>query len=312
MRIKNRLFPYPVLNNNKQLSDYKSGVNFELSFNADNGVEKDNTLFFKDIHIQSSDELLTKLLEENRVKGVLIIECSESIFREKYELTAMPKDIIIPIDKFKGDVEISAFVYAAEDINEFANENFLSDYTGYNFKVDKYCILAADDGFIIKVNKEPETVNKKSSIFTITCKRDVDDNLITYQMGERKIIIYLPEKYYNSYNVIKTDEHFLNASFATIAIPVLTECLMNIRNKISADGSDATIDDACIEYGWFRSVYNAYRREKNRDLTEDVFFDTNPMEIAQIVLNNASCNGIEDINTVVIGTYKNREEDSDE
>ena len=299
MRIKNRLFPYPVLNNDKRLSDYKEDLYFELSFNNKQEVLVDDSIYLKDVYLKTNDKYLSSLLEKGRIKGALIVECSSTVFREKYEITNEPEDIIIPSDLFNNDIEISAFVYAVEDIDEYSDSGFLEDYAGLRFRIEKYCILAADDGFAIKINKQPETESKKSSIFTIVCDYTHDDDIIRYSMSNRKIIISLPEKHYQSYNAVKYNEKFLNASFATIAIPVLIECLEEIK-KLVGQSEEKSLVDICFEYPWFRSVCDAYKREKGVELTEDLLLnEMTPFDLAQIVFDCASCGSLTDIRSVV-------------
>ena len=312
MRIRNRLFPYPVLNNNSNFSDYTNQTTFELSFDNTEDVHIDDYLVFKNMCLKTNDAFLRILLKEGKVKGILIVECSSTVYREKYEISAEPKDIKIPINHFNGSIEISAFIYASEDIDEYTNRNFAKDYDKYRFKIEKYCILAADDGFVVNINNQPKTENKKSSIFTIIPDLESEDDLIHYSMssGERKITLILPEKYFKYYNTIKQNDIFLNASFAILAIPVLQECLINIQKEMLEE--EKTIEDICFDYPWFRSVRNAYKREKSTELTDDLFkYDTIPMELAQIVFNNTSCKGISDIYSVIVNdTNDTNEEDN--
>lgn len=311
MRLRNRLFPYPVLNNNKKLSDYNADSVFELCFDNETGIKVDKDLVLKNVCFRSNDNYLTSLLKKGSLKGVLIIECSNSIFREKYEIAYEPRTITIPIDKFSGNIDISAFVYATEDINDYSSSSFLNDYIGSVFEVEKYCIVAADDGFSVKVENQPENESRKKSIFTVTCDHDNDDDLIRYVMNARKIVIYLSEKNYQHYNAIKHNELFFNVSFATLAIPVLTECIMNLQNEFKRN-AESTLEDVCLVYPWFRSVCNAYEREKGGILTNEQFReDVKPVELAQIVFGNASCNGISDLFGVVTGA-SNEKEDEDE
>ncbi len=312
MRIKNRLFPYPVLNNNKRLSDYKRDMSFELSFDSGQDVFVDNCIYLKDVCLKTNDEYLGGLLKNGSIKGVMVVECSSTVFREKYEITSEPKDIKIPSDVFNDDIDVSAFVYAVRDIDDYSDSSFLDDYVNYHFKIEKYCILAADDGFTIKVNQQPETESKKASIFTIVCDRINEDDLIRYAMKNKKIVISLPEKHFQSYNAIKYNGQFLNASFATIAIPVLIECLTEIKNLVRQSGENS-LNDICFEYPWFRSVCNAYKREKGTELTEDLFMNNmTPFELAQIVFDCAPCDSLTDIRSVVAGSINNNLNGEDE
>ena len=311
MRIKNRLFPYPVLNNNKRLSDYNDKVVFELSFDKNEKIDADGYLYLKDVFLKSNSEYLMSLLSRKRVKGVLIVECSSTIYREKYDISDEPKDIRIPINSFNDDIDVSAFIYAADDIEDYSDSSFLNSYSGYHFKIEKYCILAADDGFKIEVNNQPENEDKRTSIFTIVRDSEKEDNIVRHSMGSRKILIYLPDKYYTCYNAIKYNDRFLNASFATIAIPVLLECIIKVKELLKQDDGK-TIDDICFEYAWFRSICKAYEREKGVSLTEhQLKEEVDPLELAQTVLNYASCNSVNDIYSVVTTGLSSKNEEND-
>ena len=85
MRVSNRLFPYPVLNHNKELSDYKKGVSFELVFEQSNEMLVDKNLKLDNIYIRSDDNYLNELSRSGKAKGALIVECSNSIYRQKYD-----------------------------------------------------------------------------------------------------------------------------------------------------------------------------------------------------------------------------------
>lgn len=315
MRIGNRLFPYPVLNNNRALSDYSKDVNFELVFDDSKELQEDGYLKLNNIHIQSNDKYLSQLARDGRVKGLLIVECSNSIFRKKYDVSFEPRDIEIPASDFAGEVQISAFIYAAEDIDDYIDPNFVSDYNGYHFKVEKYCVLAADDTLHVYVDNQPNADNRNSSIFTIIRGQE-DGNVMRCQSGVStgKIEIILPPKYYENYMALRLSPGLLNASFATIAIPVLTERLMDIQNRVKEEYLDNyTLDDICSEFRWFRAVMKAFERIKGYPLTvEHLKSEVHPMELAQIILNSSTCRCIEELSNFAIGTTADNEELSNE
>ena len=65
MRIGNRVFPYPVLNNIKYASDFKNTSDFELinTFTENSDVYRtSNSIVFKDIHFNLNDDELKSVL----------------------------------------------------------------------------------------------------------------------------------------------------------------------------------------------------------------------------------------------------------
>ena len=144
MRIGNRLFPYPVLNNVGHLSSYKEDSTFAIHFEVDEKgmpYRDDGNLIFKNLHLELNDSGLKQLVEQGKIKALLIVECSASIFRGKYEIRLEPHDLKIPLKLLKGKTDISAYVYANEEILNYHNDNFLEDYQGYIFNIEKYSIL---------------------------------------------------------------------------------------------------------------------------------------------------------------------------
>ena len=75
---------------------------------------------------------------------------------------------------------------------------------------------------------------------------------------------------------------------------------------------EATIEDIYLDNPWFRSVCNAYMRERGKKLDSDQFREIAPTELAQIVLNYALCNGINDIYDVVTGIVNQSEDEDNE
>ena len=162
MRIGKKLFPYPTLNNSKNITCFK---NCDFSLEYDDCDDEEN-LILKNAHIKVNDEVINKLLDESKLKATVIVECSSTIFRKSYDISRIPNDIIIPINNLREQVVISSFIYATENIN-FISPNFLDDYDGYSFDIEKYDIIAIDDGFTTRIEYDEDKDKKVSSIFSI-------------------------------------------------------------------------------------------------------------------------------------------------
>lgn len=283
MRIGNRIFPYPVLNHDITLSGYGLGATFELKFDGE-PLQRNEMLVFKNLHYEINEPILAEMIEQEKINGAFIVECSASTFREAFKITSNPIDLEIPLEKFKGTVVASCYLYANEDISDFKSDNFLEEYLGYSFEIDKFDILAVDDGVNFNVETDPSQYDKVSSIFTIVKRMD-DSKIMTYENREQHIAIYLPEEYYKSYEMIKTDSSYNNIAFAMFAIPTLTSCLCEL-------GEIESISDAEEKHAWFKAVCISFKRVTGNELTCEVFNDWNKLELAQIVLNNATCTGI--------------------
>ena len=166
MRKGKRLFPYPTINNSKVLTCYKNSV-YSLEYDD---LDDENNLLLKNVHIKIDNNQIVELISNGKAKVGLIVECSATIYRRIIEIGLEPKDISIPLSELRDKVEVSSFIYATED-QQYTNDDFLEDYSGYTFNIEKYEILAIDDGFTTKVEYDEKEDRKVSSIFSIIKKR---------------------------------------------------------------------------------------------------------------------------------------------
>ena len=296
------MFPYPILNNFDFASDYKKSSNYELinTFTENSDVYRtDNNIIFKDIHFNLEDKELKKLYEEGKIKSCLIVEASASVYREMFQLTPEPIDIIIPIHQLKGDVEVSSYIYACEDIAEYYSDGFVDDYKDYAINIEKYSIIAADDGFKFKVLANEKEDNKVSSIFMII-RKDENSDIMEYENSSDKIKIYLPEKHFKNYESLKMQSIYNNEFFSMLIIPVLTSCLFEVQIEANTNDDITDISDIAYTKSWFNSICLAYERETREKLTLDYFKECPPLKLAQLVLNNASLKGVEDFSALML------------
>lgn len=306
MQLGNRVFPYPVLNKNDNLSDYKESSTFMVSFDTNEDGSPyvvDGKVIFKNLHYTITDDSLKELIEEEKLKGAFIVECSASVYRNKFDISQTPYDLPVSVHELNGNVVTSCYIYATEDITGFKSDGFIDDYKNYTFDIDKFDILAADDGYKFKIDLDPTEDDKVSSIFTVI-PLETNESIMKYENGDRNITIELPREYFNSYDIIKRKKEYNNIAFSMIAIPVLSNCISEINTYEWED-----IDSICDEHKWFNAVRISYKRKKGTELILENFYEMNSLELAQLVLNNASCNGLKDFENMLVG---NGDDDEDE
>ena len=134
MQLGKRGFPYPILNNAKNFNCYINST-YSLEFEE---VEEGDNYILKNIRVETNSDTLKELLNLGKAKAMVMIECSATLFKYSEEISLLPKDIIIPINKLSGRVEISSITYATETINELSSDDFIDDFSGYKFKILKY------------------------------------------------------------------------------------------------------------------------------------------------------------------------------
>lgn len=280
MRVGRKLFPYPVINNSEKVSSFKN-ASFSLVY--EDASDEEN-LILKNTHLVIDDMNLINLISTGKVKGALIIECSSTIFREKKEIDLENRDIIIPLSDLNDKVYISSFLYATEDINGYKSENFLDDYEDYSFNVEKYDILAADDGFFKTIEYDQEEEQKNDSIFSVIKTKKIDTMLV--DISQKKIIIKLPESEHGLYTNLRYNKTYQPLFFSMMAIPALSNVLQKFKDQ------DMDIEDIADDYYWFNAILVSYEKIYGKKLTNEVFKETETLTLAQKLLNNSTLEGI--------------------
>ena len=302
MQIGKKGFPYPILNNAKNFNCYKNDT-YSLELEE---IEDGDNYILKDVRIETNSELLKKLLETKKAKAMVMIESSATIYKHSEEISLEPKDIIIPINKLSGRVEISSITYATETISDLSSSDFIDDYSGYKFRIEKYCPIAVDDGRVSKIEYDDLEDKKVSSIFSVVKSFDSDKKIMTVINDDKKIKIELPEKEYKNFDRLNGQSIFQHIFFSIIIIPALSMCLKEIQDELKYHNK--MIEDIIDVHTWFISVQNAYKRITETTLTEEIFLATDVLELSQLIMDDCIVNSIDDFHDIITRTNDIEEE----
>lgn len=293
MQIGNKMFPYPTINNIGLRNCFKE-TTYALKCNDYNDGQN---YILEDAYVEINNDNIKRLMSEGYLGVGLIIECSTTVFRKMYEITIEPQTIKIPIGDLRDRVEISCYIYAKKEIEKFQDNDFLEDYNGYSFKIDKNDIIAIDDGYTTVIDYDESIDKKVSSIFQIIRDKSTDSMVI--EKKAKKIVISLPDEEFTYYDNLRRNDNFQNIFFSMIAIPALTYCLKEFQDAIRT--GDYDLDSIEMEYNWFISVKKAYKNQFNIELNEEILKNANVSVVAQKLLNNGNLKGIKDLFDISIG-----------
>lgn len=278
MQIKNRIFPYPVLNREAAFSNFV-GKTFSLSYEF---IEDDNYYILKDARFETDCDTLKVLILSTKVKICCIIECSYTIYRKSFDLTFGPQDIVLSKKDFSDKVDVSMFAYAAMDF-VYEPKDVDDDYLGIPFEIEKYQIIAADDGFNFKVKHEIAEDSLVKSMFSVIrdTNKASDDDMYDVDFQQNKITISLANDAYTRYELIKSVPDYKEVFFNLLLIPTLTEGLNRcyLESKTASD-----LEDVCDVYAWFKSILVSYKKLTGKDLTKDDLDDISPLKLSQMLL----------------------------
>lgn len=301
MRLGKKIPPYPILNKSLNMSSYK---NSNFSFNYE--LEETKELFkIKNTKIETNSLDLLNYFNQKKLKAIVIVECSSTIYRNQFEISIIPTDIEIPIKNLNDKVEISCFVYATEDIENYSSQDMQDAYQGYSFNIEKYSVFAVDDGITMKVEYDDKEDNKVSSIFSVIKSFDQNLNNMKVELNDRKIKITLPEKSFEYYDALKDKEPFQSIFFSILVIPALTY----VFNEIQKFPDETELDDIIDKYSWFKSIVASYKKIHYTDLDYETFKQLTPLELAQDLMNNCTTNSFDDFYKAVTNIIPNEMED---
>lgn len=275
MQIKNKIFPYPVINHNKNNScfnDYDFLIYYETS-------ETQNAYILNNCRFNTDCALLNSLYEQGKISVALIIECSDTMYRKKIDIEKNGKKIELNKIDFTEKVDISMFAYAKENFILTADE-IDEDYRGIPFEIDKYDIIGINDGFNIRFIHNEKEDNYVQSIFSIITAPDLENGLyLVDYCNDKKIVISLSKDDYDNYHLIYNNPSYKEVFFNMIIIPVLIGGLYYCKNSSLSD-----IDEIGNQFNWFRSVCAAYKNLKGEELTIESFNELNIVKFAQEII----------------------------
>lgn len=260
MRIKNRLFPYPLLHHDKIESSYKYG-----EFTLDFCDEKDDENYIMNLRAILVNNTLKNLVDAGKATIVCVVECPQAMYRKSYVISQEFQLIKIPLYDLVGSVEISSFIYANQDIDEYSPDNLSDEYLINQFSIEKYSILAVDNGFNQKIHFEDFDDTKKKSIFVLVTNLDENAKTIEWEYDSDLIKIFIPEYQHKEYEAIKHQEETQKIFLSLFAITPLTMIISELIKN------EELVSDLKFKYKWFIGFCEAYKRVNNVELTDEEF-----------------------------------------
>ena len=266
MQVKNRLFPYPVINHNQILSNFGTS-DFQLLYESE---ETDKAYLLKNARFFTESNVINQLYDDGKITISCVVECSNTVYRKKFKLNREGSTIELPKVDFTERVDISMFATATEDF-KFSSDEFDDDYAGIDFEIEKYDIIGANDGFNVRFRHDEAEENLAASIFSIIIGHDFADGAYTVECNTgKKIVVTMSENDYKNYKVIYTVPTYKEVFFNMLLVPALIEGLTKCKAYLQEDSS-RDLDDVGNQFLWFRSIISSYKRLKGVDLTVDEF-----------------------------------------
>ena len=210
MKLGKRLFPYPLLNSNPELSTYTLDSTYKLEVDLVDGCPEiiNQNIRLKNVRFKLEEEQLLNLYKEEKLSSILVVECSQSLYRNNFFINEKGIDIDLPLNKISGNLVISSFLVAKERIVNFHSKSFQHPYINFKYTFDRHDIVAADDGFSLPVIIDEEEPSELPSIFQVVKKEDAQN--VAFDCNGAKINILLPDEAYKNFNFIKQNPKLIS------------------------------------------------------------------------------------------------------
>lgn len=282
MQIKDKNFPYPILNKNPRLTNYLNCV-FKIHYNDKEIKQNDEKICINNCYFECTSKTINKLYDENKLDVILIVECSDTIFRNKYTISRNPINIEISRKDLSSTVYVSMYAYAKEDF-VLNSDEIDEDYRGIDFYIDKYDILCVDDGFYFHITHKEQEDNLVKSIFSIIVNESKEEGPYNVESNnDNKIIITLSKKSFENYKNIHAVKDYREIFFNMLLIPALIDQL-NLCKRSLENSYNKNFSDLYDEFPWFRSIVNTYNKTHKESLDQDSFMQISLVELAQDLL----------------------------
>ena len=283
MRIKAKLYPYPVLAPTFNNDYVESNFNIEITTQCSpNEVVVNFTPIL-------SNKGIKMLINEKKAGFVVHIECGLTSYRKLINIDEVGYTFKIPADKIEGVIYFCPFIIALQNINGYTNEKFNKDYIDLSFDLEKGNILAVGQEVSLMVEKENDDLSNVPSIFAVTEIKDKDRVEIVIDNTGNKINIQLPEEEFNQFKIAMNNPATKSIIHSMIIIPALMKCFEDLKNP-----------ELFIQYSdkrWARALKKAViKLGLNFDC--ESLEGINSFEVAQKIMDNTICRGIADIQNI--------------
>lgn len=239
MRIKNRLSPYPILDN---FSDDYIDSSFTVSYEVQTQfTEVQGKLVFK-----LDNEELAKLIQNGFAVYALHIECPSTCYREIITSTDSEVDFKVDASKVSKVIEMRTFIVLTKNVDGFTSAKFHPDYSGRVFNLSAHQIVAIGTAKNYDVQHDDKDLDSFPSIIQIKKMRNKKKGSLSVNTdNDDHIIIGLAEDIYDLYAGLGKNT-FKASAFGLVLFPALIIVLQ--RMYINRD------DDTVNTMHWFKVI----------------------------------------------------------
>lgn len=214
MRIKNRLTPYPILNDFND--DY-----IDSSFEVDYDVRIQFTKIYGKLSFRLDNEEIQKLIEQGDAEYVAHIECPATCFRRIISTVEQEAEFELDIVDLAKVIEVRTFIILKRGVKGFTAKNFHPDYAGQSFDLLPHQMLAVGTAKNYAIQRDDKDMESLPSVLQIVKLKNGKKGSLTVNTDSNDyILIGLESGIYDLY--AKLGKHiFKDTVFCIVLLPAM-------------------------------------------------------------------------------------------
>lgn len=281
MDIRNKLYPYPVLQAGSD--DYvKSKFDFDME------LTRDGQYFLLQADFRLTNKKIAELIAQEKAEYVLRIECPATFYRTILRFSKPSDSVRIPTGYLDGKISVSSFIVAKYELKNYRNYDFNIDYSNIGFDLDKGNLLAIGPKENRTIGRSVDELVQMPSIFTLYRTETTEDTGFEPEIYSDKIRIGMNIADYESYSI------FVNSGLrSTVNLCVLLPTLVYVFDEMKHAGIEEF-----ESFKWFVSLQSALKMY-SMNLSNDLLEEKSPIFLAQKVLGMPLATALDSIKKAV-------------
>lgn len=239
MRIKNRLSPYPILDNFGD--DYVNS-----SFTVEYEINTQFTEVYGKLTFKLDNEEIKALIEAKKAVYTVHIESPSTCYREVFYSDDTEIEFKLNASVVSKVIEIRTFIVLTQAISAFTSKNFHPDYQGHSFDLDAHQIVAIGTAKNYDIKKDDRDLGSLPSILRIVKLEDKKKGSLSVNTdNDEYIVLGLSEDVFELYARLGKNT-FKATAFSLVLLPALMVVIQRM--------CDGKMDEAINSMHWYKVI----------------------------------------------------------
>lgn len=241
MRIKNRLSPYPILDNYGD--DYVDSY-----LNAEFDIRTQFSEVYGKIEFDLENDEIKELIKQEKAAYTVHIECPSTCFRKVVSSYEPEVEFRFDTNIIATVIEIRTFIILTEDIYGYSSKKFHPDYQGETFDLSKHQMIAIGPAEDHDVKKDDRDLDSLPSIIRIVKLDDKKKGSLSVNTdNDDCVIVGLDKESFELYAQLGKSA-FKSTIFSMVLLPALMVIVQ--RMYMNKDNDDIT------SLHWYQVIEN--------------------------------------------------------